>query len=806
MLGSRWRLPLEAGGSAPFTRIDWLLFGGVILVAALLRLPALDTIPPGLWRDEAGYALAAQDIQRGLLKVYWGDKEPLFPYVLAGVFAALGPSVETVRGTAALFGVGTVGLTFLLGRLLLGRWGGSVAAIGLATTFWTLDLNRIGFRVNTMPFFLTLAFWLLWRGLIRGGRGNWLGAGIALGVTPYTYLAARMAPVAVALFFGWLLLVDRRRVAADRSGWALLAGGMILTALPLLIYFVVEPASFLDRAKQLSPFSGAASPAEIAVIAARGVWDTVGMFFWRGDSEPRHNLPGRPVLDLASGALFALGGAICIVRFRERAAAFLLLWLAMLLLPSALAVDNPHALRTLGAAPAVFLLVALGASTLGMALTSLLRRPAVAPTLAAAWLVIAGALTVRDYFLVWAASPLTAQFFEAEVTAAARLLRDAPPGTLAYASAPFVPHPTVEFLAPARAPLWFDGGEGVVFRHDRGPNGTVYALPGSNERARSTLQSAVGDAVITPGPAGADGRPRAWLVFLPPTAPIVVPRLPQPAAFIAGGVVEVTSRSDIPPAIAPGGRVEVAIAWSPRGPTVQPDLAFFVHLLDATGQLRGQHDAVTYPSWQWQGGERVISWFSLPVAPDAPPGRYRLIAGVYPRATLQRLPWTAAGPAGEQPVGDTIELGITKIAPPPPPPPERWLGVALGGRIALDGVDLPPGGCALESARPPCDLTIALHWRALTVQPDDVQVFVHLAGRDDRPVVQADGAPRGGTYPTSLWSPGERVLDQRALQLPAGLPPGDYRLLVGLYRLEGGARLATPWGAESIEIATVRVG
>ncbi|GIW06498.1 MAG: hypothetical protein KatS3mg060_1303 [Dehalococcoidia bacterium] len=278
-----------------------------------------------------------------------------------------------------------------------------------------------------------------------------------------------------------------------------------------------------------------------------------------------------------------------------------------------------------------------------------------------------------------------------------------------------------------------------------------------------------------------------------------------PAAFTAGGLVDVTGLSNLPAAIEPGGRLEVTIAWSPRGPTSRPNLAFFVHLLDAAGQPRGQHDAVAYPSGQWQGGEQVVSWFSIPVASDAPPGRYRVVAGIYPRSTLERLPWTAAGPSGDRRIGDTLEIGVTKIAPPPPAAPQRPLGVELGGRIALDGFDAPRNGCALEAARPPCELAIGLHWRALTTQPDDVQVFLHLAGPDGRPVVQADGAPLDGAYPTSLWTAGERVLDQRALRLPAGLPPGEYRLLAGLYRLDDGTRLATPSGLTSVELGALWV-
>jgi hypothetical protein len=46
-----------------------------------------------------------------------------------------------------------------------------------------------------------------------------------------------------------------------------------------------------------------------------------------------------------------------------------------------------------------------------------------------------------------------------------------------------------------------------------------------------------------------------------------------------------------------------------------------------------------------------------------------------------------------------------------------------------------------------------------------------------------------GTFPTSQWTPGETVVDPYLVQLSADLPPGDYRIHVGLYLLATGQRL-----------------
>jgi hypothetical protein len=73
---------------------------------------------------------------------------------------------------------------------------------------------------------------------------------------------------------------------------------------------------------------------------------------------------------------------------------------------------------------------------------------------------------------------------------------------------------------------------------------------------------------------------------------------------------------------------------------------------------------------------------------------------------------------------------------------------------------------------------------------------------------QHDGMPVGGLYPTTLWKAGEEVEDEHPLSLSTDLVPGDYRLLVGLYRPETGERLPVlgsdgqPVG-DSAELATV---
>jgi hypothetical protein len=278
------------------------------------------------------------------------------------------------------------------------------------------------------------------------------------------------------------------------------------------------------------------------------------------------------------------------------------------------------------------------------------------------------------------------------------------------------------------------------------------------------------------------------------------PAKPLIATF--GDVLELRGTGPAVAEVNPGDEVPIAASWRILRETNRPDLAFFVHLIDPAGRAYGQHDITAFPSVEWKGGEQLATWFSPRLDPAAPPGRYRILLGVYPRSDLQRLPVFPDGAAMSS--GDTIEIGSFKVAAKAPEStPSVSIGANFGGSIALDGLDLSgDSGCDPKAVRPPCALGVSLYWRSIRPVADDLTVFIHFLGQDGRPIVQADGQPVGGVYPTSIWAPGEVVLDRHELMIPAGISPGSYRIVAGLYRVSDGVRLATSSG-DAVEIAGV---
>lgn len=139
----------------------------------------------------------------------------------------------------------------------------------------------------------------------------------------------------------------------------------------------------------------------------------------------------------------------------------------------------------------------------------------------------------------------------------------------------------------------------------------------------------------------------------------------------------------------------------------------------------------------------------------------------------------AAGRAGALQAGATPLLATTLDRMQQP------LAVQLGDDVRLRGYTLET-----LSARSGQELGLTLWWEALAAPGDERSIQVQLRDAQGRELLHADGAPASGSRPTSAWRAGDLVIDARQLRMPAGLPPGEYSLLIGMYRWPSLERLA----------------
>ena len=228
------------------------------------------------------------------------------------------------RTLAALADVGSVGLIYLIGRRMYGKWTGILAAA--LTTFAVIHIQHAHFY-RPEPFTVLASLSALWAMLrfVDSGRardGALLGALVGLAMAPKVSVAPILAPL--ALTFLW--------VAKDRAQreWTQLRPGDIARVVPvtalagvaaLATFFITTPYAFLDFANFIGdireqagmageagrfPFTWqyADTPAFLYQIRQTAVWGlglplgvvawvaapVTAWFAWRGGVSQRYDL------------------------------------------------------------------------------------------------------------------------------------------------------------------------------------------------------------------------------------------------------------------------------------------------------------------------------------------------------------------------------------------------------------------------------------------------------------------------------------------------------------------------------------
>ncbi|MBU1878068.1 MAG: hypothetical protein KJ734_03870, partial [Chloroflexi bacterium] len=487
----------------------WALLA-VLLLGLGLRLYALDHVPPGLFFDEAGKGLDAQSILRGEWPVFFpysGGKEPLFMYLVAGLFLTpwVGQTAYAIRLASALCGTATLLTTYLLAREMFRTWsplpageplaslreaahgqgGGDKRAqvIALLATLWlavmypAIHFSRVGFRAGSVALFETLAFWLFWRGWnaardrasTRIAPAVWFTlSGAALGLCLYTYPTSRFVPFVLAAFVLVQMVRDRSRFAHHASHITLLAAVALLVFLPLGAYYITHWSEFTARAAQVSLFNPVLNHGDPLGTLAQNLLKTAGMFAVQGDPNWTHNLPGRPLLDPFTFILFVVGLLLCLWRsaghcvWRRTTGQFLLLWFAIMLVPGLIAADLvPHFPRQTALLPAIAILAAYATVQIGIWLASrashitsnakrqtsnVMRAPYIWAIIVIIALVVITAINARDYFTVWATSEENYLAFDGHNVELAEYLNRLPADDRAYL-----------LLIPAGYPSYIEG-------------------------------------------------------------------------------------------------------------------------------------------------------------------------------------------------------------------------------------------------------------------------------------------------------------------------------------------------------------
>jgi len=638
----------------------------VTLLAATLRFIALGDVPPGLYHDEAYNGLDALDVLAGQRPVYFAannGREPLFIYLVAGTVGLLGRSPGALRLAAALCGTLTIPATYLMVRTWFGRRVAALSAAILAITLWHVHLSRIGLRAVTLPLMTVLALWLGGRAYRSGRRPDWLTAGLGYGLCFYTYLPARITPLALAAFALIVLLKGQRRRIWPSAIW--FASGAALTLFPLALYTLTHWDVVIGRVGQasvLNPLINAGRPWQ---MLGRQLIDTLGMFLIRGDRIARHNAPGRPVFGVLLGAALVWGTVRAVRQATRRMApTFVLIWIGLMVTPTWLAEDAPHFLRAAGILPLIVILPALGLDA-AIDWWNRRSRDTLGWILVAAILTISLFSTVREYFFRYGLNPETAYAFEdaaTELAAEANRFAGAgwdgrgllaqprtvdPEGHVyvdrrlwkEWAAVPFLVSESVRTDRLSEGANAFSS-EATLFLIWPYDDLTAYRriLPTQTRITPSAGPLTRGDLEDQPYP--------AYLAYQ--TEPYDASEYANRALF--GNQIALTNYTveEI------SSLWQVTLEWRAIG-SPEENYTVFVHLRDETeiiAQDDGEPAQGAYPTSLWRTGDVIVDthWLN---APDKSVEGLELVVGLYRWPTMDHL--EATSPSGD-PIGKELTL------------------------------------------------------------------------------------------------------------------------------------------------------
>lgn len=659
------RTSVARTGRTARASLQWRFFSVlVLLLAAALRFWALGEVPPGLAHDEVANWLIARDILAGHHAIYFTaayGHEPLYQYLQAATVALFGDHWLGLRYPSAAVGLLGIAVTAVLTRRLFGRTVALITAAYLTMGFWPLFYARVALRAIMLPLTAALTAYVLFRGLDEGRYrvGVYVGFGLLLGLSLYTYMAARILPFIFAVYGVYLALFHRHLL---RNCWqGLLLGFVIAAAVaaPLAIWLATHPGAEVRVAEVSEPLDRllAGDPS----IIWENLRANLMMFTFRGDPWPRQNVPGRPIFpDLLNALLFYAGVGIALWRWRDHRYAFLLVWLAGSLIPSIVTSVAPSSIRDILGLVVVFIFPALPLALIVDRLAhhpSLPSSPPPATCILAACLIAHSFFTIRDYFLRWPQDEVVRFDYQTALTAAAHRvdsLGTDVPVVVAGLSVYTMDGPGIELAAQGETAhvRLCDTREALVLPAEAGGRLLVPEVVPFDADLRERLLDWGGREVgrqggpfseyLLPEAADVETELPETVALLPDGTPV-----PMPASF--GGHVALVGVEWVEWDARPGGRLALLTAWRVESPPTAP-LKVFVHLLDSGGQLRAQHDGLGSPPYGWNPGDLVLQKHVLDLPGDLESGAYSLQMGLY---------WAPAGP--RLPVNGTDRLFLPWI-------------------------------------------------------------------------------------------------------------------------------------------------
>ncbi|HAV15412.1 MAG TPA: hypothetical protein DCX25_03715 [Candidatus Pacebacteria bacterium] len=378
-------------------KLHVLIFCMILLIAAVLRLYKLGSIPVSMYIDEIAIGVDAKSIaQTGRdmhghswltpMFLSYGDyKLPVYIWIATASVKIFGATEFAVRLPSAVAGVLTVFLIYFISVELFEKrkdriWIGLASAVVTAVLPWSVLFSRTGFEGHVGQMFLLLS--ILFALYARKRPWFIVCSAVTGALAVYTYFSIRFVfPVVLLASF----IVSAKKFESKhifRGVLGLVVFGLLLIPLVRSPYYApsnafrLSASSILDNTQRVlysnvlraqdreAWYSRVLHHRELYflkdLITHYAAHFDLSYLFISGDVNLRHSTGKTGIMFLTFAPLFFVGLYVC-TRKEQKVGIFLAVWYLIALLPASVPNEVPHALRSINGVGVAALLCGLGA-------------------------------------------------------------------------------------------------------------------------------------------------------------------------------------------------------------------------------------------------------------------------------------------------------------------------------------------------------------------------------------------------------------------------------------------------------------
>lgn len=380
-----------------FAFTNWKIIA-IIVLALFLRVYKLSSVPPHLTADEAAFGYNAYSVLKTGLDIHgdsfplifksFGDYRPGLYFYLTIPFILIFNLTEfAVRLPNALIGGLTPLVIYFLSKELFPKRErlALIVSFLIAINPWHIHFSRGAWEPNVALFLTLLGIYYFFKAF---KNQKLLIASLAFfSLTLLTYQGSKMSSAVVVFIL--FILFGKRLIRFKKKYLSLAFVAGFIIALPIIfslfqgkagrlgvlsVFSYRRPAEYLEA--QLNQGEEEVGSLSYYLFHSESFNFTRGIMsrwfnhfsarflFFEGDwQNQRHSYPNQGMVIFPDLLLIALG-LMVVFRKLSRKGKFLLLWLLLAPLPSALSRDQVHAVRSLNMVIPLVFLAALGAEEL----------------------------------------------------------------------------------------------------------------------------------------------------------------------------------------------------------------------------------------------------------------------------------------------------------------------------------------------------------------------------------------------------------------------------------------------------------